>query len=69
MYFFYFFPHIQRGCIKLSKSDIINITKDFFFQINAIFMNYWPKKMYHSFHKKTKMDNNQKCFLSSTSAY
>ncbi len=71
---------IQQGRIKLIKSDsqdIYNITKRFLFQINTVLLNFlvicesWKIKCI-SFHKNINVfniDNNQKCLLSSKSAY
>ncbi len=71
---------IHQGCIKLIKSDSKLIYKIFIFQINAVLLNClfiqesWKKKTW--FLTKIlcsttvfNIDNNQKCFLSSKSAY
>ncbi len=47
---------IQQGGIKLIKSDSKDIyVRKTLFQINAVLLNLICIKMYHSFHKYTKL--------------
>ncbi len=43
--------------IKSDSKDTYDVTKDFYFQINAVLLNFlfkesWKKKIYHCFHKR-----------------
>ncbi len=62
----FFNCYIQQGCIKLIKSDIYNVTKDFCFQINAgplkLSLSKNPDKMITVLSSTTvfNIDNNKK---------